>query len=90
MATRKKTRPYQLYIPEALFRKGREKADINGIPIAPFLLMAYQNFVDRPIEESHKLLREFNEQKSAQATTPTVRKKVLVRPKVKYVTRRSK
>lgn len=52
-----KKSPYQFYLPLSLKRKGMRKAKVNKIPIAPFMQMAFEQFLNRPIEESLKRLR---------------------------------
>ena len=49
--------PYQFYLPKTLKKQGMRKAEENNIPIAPFMEMAWEQFVDRPIEKSLRLLK---------------------------------
>jgi len=61
--------PYQFDLDEDLHRRGTELANQNGVSIAQFMRMAYEEFVNRPIEQSMKLLREH---KSRQTETAAV------------------
>lgn len=54
------TVPYQFELPVELHRRGTKKAAENGLAIAPFMRMAYEQFVERPIEDSMALLRKHN------------------------------
>lgn len=46
------TTPYQFLLPRTLKEEGLRKAESNGgIDIAPFMRMAWEQFVETPIDE---------------------------------------
>lgn len=60
---RDKNSPYQFFLPADLKEQGIRKSEENGVPIAQFMKMAWEQFVDRPIEESMKLLQTHKRRK---------------------------
>lgn len=71
-----KTVPYQFEVPVELHRKGKAKAQEFGVDIAPFMRMAYKQFVDRPIEVSMKRLARHNKRvpSKSRERTSTIRR----------------
>lgn len=55
--------PYQFYLEPSLKAKGIKKSKENNVPIAPFMVMCWEQFIDRPIEDSMRLLRVHNAKK---------------------------
>lgn len=55
--------PYQFELPRETHAKGMQKASDNGLDVAPFMRMAFEEFADRPIEESMRMLREHKDRK---------------------------
>jgi hypothetical protein len=62
-----KDAPYQFYLEPSLKAAGKQKSEEHSVPIAPFMVMAWELFLDRPIEESMKLLKAHNDRKRAKA-----------------------
>jgi hypothetical protein len=73
------TKPYQFEIPEEVHKAGIEKAQMNGVAIAPFMLMAYEKFVATPIEKLQKQLREHKAAKQLKARTYKIKPRVKAR-----------
>lgn len=57
---RDKSSPYQFYMPERLKKRGLKKAQAHGVHISKFMQMAWEQFVDRPIEDSIRRLTDHN------------------------------
>lgn len=55
--------PFQFEVPVEMHRRVTEKARENGLSIAPFMRAAFDQFAERPIEESMALLKKHNERK---------------------------
>lgn len=55
-----KDAPYQFYMEPSLKEAGKKKSQECSVPIAPFMVMAWEQFLDRPIEESIRLLKAHN------------------------------
>jgi hypothetical protein len=60
-------KPYQFEIPTALKDKAVRKAKMNGFSIAELMRMHIAEFVDRPIEQSVEMLRNFNQRNRPKA-----------------------
>lgn len=52
-----RVKPYQFYLPSRIHAQGIRKAEENEIAIAPFMKMAWEQFIDKPIEELMRMLK---------------------------------
>lgn len=68
-----KDAPYQFYLEPSLKAKGKKKAEENNVALAPFMVMAWEQFLDRPIEESMRLLKAHNNRKKHKLKTKGVK-----------------
>lgn len=56
--------PYQFEVPLGLREEAVNKAKECNTSVAPFMRMAMELFLDRPIQESQELLRKHNASKN--------------------------
>ena len=55
--------PYQFEVPAEIHKAGKLKSELNGVDIAPFMRMAFEQFVTTPIDKLLQGLRKHNEGK---------------------------
>lgn len=69
-----KDAPYQFYLEPSLKAKGKHKAKENNVTLAPFMTMAWEQFLERPIEESMRLLKAHQQRMKQKLERPRKKK----------------
>jgi hypothetical protein len=67
------SKPFQFYLPQSLRVKGLDIASKSGVPMSQFMLMAWEQFCNRPIEESLRRLRVHKKKKSTKKKGVTLK-----------------
>jgi hypothetical protein len=69
------TSAYQFEMPDETHKEGADKSKKYGFNLAALMRMHYQEFIDRPIEDSMAMLRAFLDKQPPSPSPPTTKRK---------------